>query len=134
MKSRRVCEPAAFACFWMLGNIVGQIIQELARPLLGFIMSNQVLRAVFGNAFVFAIGLGLVHLVVDVCGLELWRQRLGASYVTAFAVVWFFAVLVPALFPGVRALYPRAWFRALILVALAGMLAADGVFWFAVLQ
>lgn len=92
------------------------------------------LAAAVGNAFVFAIGLGLVHLVVEVCGLEPWRQRLGASYVTAFAVVWFFAVLVPALFPGVRALYPRVWFRALILVAFAGMLAADGVFWFAVLQ
>lgn len=89
---------------------------------------------VVGNAFVFAIGLGLVHLVVEVCGLEPWRQRLGASYVTAFAVVWFFAVLVPALFPGVRALYPQAWFRALLFVGLAGMLVSDGVFWFGVLR
>lgn len=82
---------------------------------------------VVGNAFVFAIGLGLVHLVVEVCGLEPWRQRLGASYVTAFAVVWFFAVLVPAL-------YPQAWFRALLFVGLAGMLVSDGVFWFGVLR
>lgn len=94
----------------------------------------ELAASVVGNAFVFAVGLGLVHLVVEVCGLEPLRQRLGSSYVTAFAVVWFFAVLVPALFPAVRSLYPRAWFRALILVALAGMLAADGVFWFSVLR